>query len=154
MNFKLKTPTFWENYEYFINEEKKVVVAKEQYLCTDFYRKLDELDINPHIKQFICTEWVKFCNRKNCFSVTAKATCSPEDKFEPMIGTEIARLRLETKIQHLYGVFFSEIEEKLASVSENFAYLTERVLGKEIFLKDKLIELYYEIDESEAYISE
>lgn len=154
MNFKLKTPTFWEDYQYFVNEEKKVIVAKKDNFGSDFYRKIQDLPVNPFISEYIARSWIKFCNRKNCLSVTAKATCSPEDKFEPMIGTEIARLRLEAKIQHLYGVFFSEIEEDFASASEEFACLTERVLGKEISLKDKLIELYYELDESEADISE
>lgn len=154
MNFKLKTPTFWEDYQYFVNEEKKVIVAKKDNFGSDFYRKIQDLPVNPFISEYIARSWIGFCNRKNCLSVTAKATCSPEDKFEPMIGTEIARLRLETKIQHLYGVFFSEIEKDFTSTSEEFACLTERVLGKEIFLKDKLIELYYELDESEAYIDE
>lgn len=154
MNFKLKTPTFWEDYQYFVNEEKKVIVAKKDNFGSDFYRKIQDLPVNPFISEYIARSWIKFCNRKNCLSVTAKATCSPEDKFEPIIGTEIARLRLETKIQYLYGAFFSEIEKDFVSISEDFVYLAERALGKEILLKNKLIELYDELNESEADISE
>jgi hypothetical protein len=140
----IKLPTFWENYEYFINEEKRTVVAKERYFCTDFYRKLDELDINPHIKQFICTEWVKFCQRRDCFSITAKAVCAENDEFSAIIGTEIARLRLEKRTQKLYGDFFIGLWQDFG----NFRWFSDATFSKAAdkvdFLNRKLTEFLEE----------
>lgn len=148
MNIKnIKLPTFWENYEYFVNEEKKIVVAKERYFCSDFYRKLEGLGLNSAIEKFILTEWVRFCKEKNCFSITAKATCSPEDFFEPIVGTEIARLRLEEKTQKLYMQFFVNLERQFYNLSMIAEFTADKAIDKWNFLGNKLSEFLGEGDE-------
>ena len=139
MNIKnIKLPTFWENYEYFVNEEKKIVVAKERYFCSDFYRKLEGLGLNSAIEKFILAEWINFCKEKNCFSVTAKATCASDDKFEPIIGTEIARLRLEEKTQKLYMQFFVNLERQFYNFSMLAEFTADKAIDKWNFLGNKL----------------
>lgn len=156
MDFKVKTPTFWEDYQYFVNEEKRTVVAKKDNFCSDFYRKLDEFygsTTGPEafMHEFILRSWVVFCHKRNYLSLTAKATCSKEDEFSTLIGTEIARIRLETKTQKIYGDFFAYIEEELENVIFNFCRPTyERVVGKEKFLMSKLVELFLDIDVTEG----
>lgn len=139
MNIKnIKLPTFWENYEYFENEEKKIVVAKERYFCSDFYRKLEGLGLDSSIEKFILTEWVRFCKEKNCFSITAKATCASEDEFESIIGIEIARLRLEAKTQKLYAQFFTNLERQFDRFSIIAEFTADKATDKWEFLDNKL----------------
>lgn len=145
MNIKnIKLPTFWENYEYFVNEEKKIVVARERHFCSDFYRKLGGLGLDSSIEKFIITEWVRFCKEKNCFSITAKATCASDDKFEPIIGTEIARLRLEEKTQKFYMQFFVNLERQFYNLSMIAEFTADKAIDKWNFLGNKLSEFLEE----------
>ena len=116
MKIKSLVDTFYEDYEYYVNEDKKVVVAKCNDLFTKIYDKLDELiSSNPRSWSFrylLIAAHNIFKKRKDS-AVVVKTTCLPSDKYSEDIGIEIARLKLEKRIGSIWNDILIEAEKLL-----------------------------------------
>lgn len=130
MKIKSLVDTFYEDYEYYVNEDKKVVVAKCNDLFTKIYDKLDELiSSNPRSWSFrylLIAAHNIFKKRKDS-AVVVKTTCLPNDKYSEDIGIEIARLKLEKKIIHIWNQIINEAVHAISKDAAELIGQTNRI---------------------------
>lgn len=89
---------------YYINEDKKVVIAKIniQNIIQEVQKALrvkdaSSYDIVKGTRRFLKKFPNYFNSEHNYIDITAKATCSKDDKFDVEVGKRIARERLLEK---------------------------------------------------------
>lgn len=88
--------------EYYIDREKRIIVAKLPNLREELARILDTLYSKKRDSESIVggQSYYKLFRKINapCGGITAKATCSEVDDFDVHIGMRIARERLMKKV--------------------------------------------------------
>ena len=129
--------TFGTEYQYFVNEEKGVVVAKLCDIETLFRKELIKMwNVDPcadvmrdQMLYVLFTYTVEkfFADREKELHnmLTAKAVCSPEDEFDLEVGRNIAKRKLEIKVMDMWAMLCGTVELALIDPAYEARDLTD-----------------------------
>lgn len=143
--------TFGTEYQYFVNEEKGVVVAKLCDIETLFRKELIKMwNVDPcadvmrdQMLYVLFTYTVEkfFADREKELHnmLTAKAVCSPEDEFDLEVGRNITKRKLEIKVMDMWAMLCATIHFVLEDLyyeawgltdtaNESYDYRTEQFI--------------------------
>ena len=134
-----KIDLFTKDYQYFVNEEKRVVVAKLPRLAGHFNEALCRINI-PDGEVPSERYWINnaiqniesdIVNKElnGLTSLTAKAKCAEGDEFDEEIGKKIAKQRLQIKILTIWRRLHLELGYFYALKMEDHDEQYEKVNG-------------------------
>ena len=147
-----------QNYQYFIDEEKGVVVAKISNLSERFrdeaHRmwnsdpwsfKVKDMIVDVAIDQVVA-EFFHDREKELHDSLTAKAVCMPEDTFDAEFGMKIAERKLELRILDMWIAFNIRIERCLASLADEAYDMTDIALDAYNYREEKFYDMVEQVD--------
>jgi len=147
-----------QNYQYFIDEEKGVVVAKignlserfrdeahRMWNCDPWSFKSKDTIVDIVINQVVA-EFFQDREKELHDSLTAKAVCMPEDTFDADFGMKIAERKLELRILEMWIDFNMKIENTLASLADEAYDMTEIAAEAYGYREEKFYEMFEQVD--------